>query len=149
MIDAKNHLVTIIYSPNYEDINGQIIYGDDDSYNHAEAIDKIEKRMAQKFDWPQISFNERLSQEKVFMHNKRKNIVIENAGSYGEDAKLWIFLPEEIDDDKKELIKTFIEENRQYIIYLSALTNEEFVELNIDDFLHNKTLHFTNNVQNN
>ena len=76
MIDEKNHLVTIIYSPNYEDINGQIIYGDDDSYNHAEAIDKIEKRMAQKFDWPQISFNERLSQEKVFMHNKRKNIVI-------------------------------------------------------------------------
>ena len=145
MIDAKNHLVTIIYDSNYDDVNGQIMYGDDEKYNHATAIDQIEKIMAYKFDWPQISFKERLSQEKVKMHNKVGNIVIENEEDFGDGSKLWVFLPEILNDERKELIKTFINENREDIKELSTYNKEadDFIEINIEDFLHTKVKCFT------
>lgn len=145
MLDAKNHLVTIIYDSNYDDANGQIMYGDDERYNHATAIDQIEKIMAYKFDWPQISFKERLSQEKVKMHNKVGNIVIENEEDFGDGSKLWVFLPEILNDERKELIKTFINENREDIRELSTYNKEadDFIEINIEDFLHTKVKCFT------
>ena len=145
MLDAKNHLVTIIYDSNYDDANGQIMYGDDERYNHATAIDQIEKIMAYKFDWPQISFKERLSQEKVKIHNKVGNIVIENEENFGDGSKLWVFLPEILNDERKELIKTFINENREDIKELSTYNKEtdDFIEINIEDFLHTKVKCFT------
>lgn len=145
MLDAKNHLVTIIYDSNYDDANGQIMYGDDERYNHATAIDQIEKIMAYKFDWPQISFKERLSQEKVKIHNKVGNIVIENEENFGDGSKLWVFLPEILNDERKELIKTFINENREDIRELSTYNKEadDFIEINIEDFLHTKVKCFT------
>ena len=145
MLDAKNHLVTIIYDSNYDDANGQIMYGDDERYNHATAIDQIEKIMAYKFDWPQISFKERLSQEKVKIHNKVGNIVIENEENFGDGSKLWVFLPEILNDERKELIKTFINENRGDIRELSTYNKEtdDFIEINIEDFLHTKVKCFT------
>ena len=42
MIDAKKHLVTIIYNPAYDDIKGITMYGDDETYSHANAINSIE-----------------------------------------------------------------------------------------------------------
>ena len=145
MLDAKNHLVTIIYDSNYDDANGQIMYGDDERYNHATAIDQIEKIMAYKFDWPQISFKERLSQEKVKIHNKVGNIVIENEEDFGDGSKLWVFLPEILNDERKELIKTFINENKEDIRDLSTYNKEadDFIEINIEDFLHTKVKCFT------
>lgn len=145
MLDAKNHLVTIIYDSNYDDANGQIMYGDDERYNHATAIDHIEKIMAYKFDWPQISFKERLSQEKVKIHNKVGNIVIENEEDFGDGSKLWVFLPEILNDERKKLIKTFINENREDIRELSTYNKEadDFIEINIEDFLHTKVKCFT------
>lgn len=145
MLDAKNHLVTIIYDSNYDDANGQIMYGDDERYNHATAIDQIEKIMAYKFDWPQISFKERLSQEKVKIHNKIGNIVIENEENFGDGSKLWVFLPEKLNDERKELIKTFINENKEDIRDLSTYNKEadDFIEINIEDFLHTKVKCFT------
>ena len=59
MIDAKNHLVTIIYSPAYEDIKGATMYGDDKTYSHAPTMlfnhydFKFNKRKFEKY----IKFN--------------------------------------------------------------------------------------------
>ena len=113
--------------------------------NPIPILDQIEKIMAYKFDWPQISFKERLSQEKVKMHNKVGNIVIENEEDFGDGSKLWVFLPEILNDERKELIKTFINENREDIRELSTYNKEadDFIEINIEDFLHTKVKCFT------
>ncbi len=142
MIDAKKHLVTIIYNPAYDDIKGIIMYGDDETYSHANAINNIERKMAYAYDWPQITYNERLSQIKIYKHCDYDNIVIANNGFNGVPV-LYIYLPENIDDERIETIKEFINENREYIKELAICNSTEEQRIDIDSFLHNKTKKFT------
>lgn len=150
MIAANKHTVTIIYEPNYEDIVGRIMYGDTEVFGigHAVAINDIENEMTE-YDWPPISHNESLSQEKAFIHTKYNNIVILNTGDDIDHPKFWIYLPLELSDDRRNLITDFIKENRKSIKYLLRSEDEKIINVDIDSFLQNKTKSFTINIHNN
>ena len=144
MIEANKHLVTIIYSSIDERIDGEILYGDDlKGYNHSEAIFHIEDDMYGKYKMPPLAPKYMLSQEKIRLHNIHGNIVICNLEKESENAKLWIYIPAKIDEKKMQLIKEFISENLEHVLFIFKYENDSEIIIPIEDFLHNKTKHFT------
>lgn len=138
------HLITIFLNSNNDTINNMMFNEDDNISNHIPALKNIERKM-NKLRVPYISSEHFEQTDIIYDHTSYGNIVVTNFKT--NDPMLFIYLPEIVTEEKKNIITNILEELDGCEVHLFKQKDGFFYSEHKDEYVKNNQLSLTKHLQ--